>query len=87
MKQRVSPVVVIGIVVVLLVAIAGVGYALFAPKKESQADRDAYFAAHPAAKKAADDMHAMSQNTHGAPPPGVFINKRGSPTPGSNSKP
>ena len=77
MKKNVSPAVVIAIVVVVVVAIAGIGYMLFAPKKESQADREAYFAAHPEAKKAADSMQSMSQNTHGAPPPGVNISKRG----------
>jgi len=84
LKKSVSPGVVIAMVVVAVVAIAGIGYMLFAPHKESQADRDAYFAAHPEAKKAAEGMREMSQNTHGAPPPGVNISRRSSPTSGGS---
>ena len=79
MKQKVKPGVAMALAVVVVLAIAGIGYVLFAPKKESQSDRDAYFAAHPEAKKAADSMHEMSKNTQGAPPPGIAIQKRGSP--------
>ena len=79
MKTSISPAIMVAVIVVVVVAIAGIGFMLFAPKKESQAERDAFFATHPDQKKAADSMRTMSENTGNTPPPGVNI-RRGSPS-------
>ena len=52
------------LLIVMALGVVGCG-----SKQESQADKDAYFATHPAAKAAADNMKAAQQNP--TPPPGA----------------
>lgn len=69
MKPEISPKIVMAIIVVVLIVIVGFGWKMLAPKQESQADKDAYFATHPGAKAASDNMSKMSANP--TPPAGA----------------
>lgn len=75
MKREVSPGVIAAILIVVVVAIAAIGWKTFAPRHESKADKDAYFSAHPEAKAAQENMHKMSEQLSSGqrmqPPAGV----------------
>jgi hypothetical protein len=61
MKREISPGVIVAILVVVVVAIAAIGWKTFGPRHESKADKDSYLASHPEAKAAQDNMHQMGQ--------------------------
>ena len=79
MKQEISTKVIAAIIVVVVLVVAVIGWKIFAPRHETTADQDAYFASHPGAKAAYENMHNMGQNPNREPPPNVSI--RRSPTP------
>ena len=75
MKREVSPGIMAAVIVVVVVAIAAIGWKMFSPRHESKADQEAYFATHPGAKAAKENMNKMSEQIHSGqpmqPPPNV----------------
>lgn len=76
MKQEVNPKVMMAIAIVVVLAIIGIGWKMFSPKHESQGEIDAYYASHPEAKAASENMHKMGAGGPIQPPPNVHIGDR-----------